>query len=131
MIKTHEGNGVIHMLFHSDYCRFFRLDALHAFFSVERAEMHKAEVVWIRRTYGDKRLAGYLGQYLASQEGETRVSWSWGRVHRVFVHDWEETEQYSEDIKQAILVWDWYLSNDLLWLKCRLGKMRKIRLCMG
>jgi hypothetical protein len=128
MIKTHEGNGVIHLLFHSDYCKFLRLDALHSFFSVCWAEIHKAEVVWIRRTYGDKRLAGYLVQYLASQEGDTRMSWSWGWVHRGFVHDWEEVKRRSEDIKKAIVVWDWYLMNDLVWLKCRLGKTHPTRL---
>ncbi len=34
MIKTHEGNGVIHVLFHSEGCQSLRLDALHSFFLV-------------------------------------------------------------------------------------------------
>jgi hypothetical protein len=128
MIKTHEGNGVIHMLFHSQSCQSLRLDALHSFFSVNWAEVHRAKVVWITKTYGDKRLAGYLTQYLASQEGETRMSWSWGWVHRGFVHDWDEVKRDSTDIKEAIKVWDWYLANDAVWLKCRLGNMRDIKL---
>jgi hypothetical protein len=128
MIKTHEGNGVIHLLFHSEWAKQFRYDALHSFFSVNWAEIHCAEVVWIRKTYGDKRLAGYLTQYLSSQEGETRMSWSWGWVHRGFVHDWEEVKRSSESIRKAIQVWDWYLQNEDLWLKCRLDKLRKPRL---
>lgn len=47
MIKTHEGNGVVHMLFHSEGCQSLRLDALHSFFSVSWDEIHKAPVVWI------------------------------------------------------------------------------------
>lgn len=41
IINTHEGNGVIHMLFHFEMCQSFRLDALHSFFSVNWAEIHK------------------------------------------------------------------------------------------
>jgi hypothetical protein len=128
MIKTEEGNGVIHMLFHSEWCESFRLDALHAWFSVNWAEIHEAPVVWICRTYGEKRLAGYLTQYLASQEGDTRMSWSWGWVHRGFVRDWEEVKRSSENIKKAIDIWDWYLANDPIWLKCRLGKLYHAKL---
>jgi hypothetical protein len=76
MIKTYEGNGVIHMLFHCEGCESMNLDTLHSYFSVNWAGIRKAPVVWICKTYGDKRLAGYLTQYLASQEGETRISWS-------------------------------------------------------
>jgi hypothetical protein len=128
MIKTHEGNGVVHMLFYSEVCKSFRYDALHAWFSVNWNEIHKAPNVWICKTYGAKRLAGYMVQYLASQEGETRMSWSWGWVHRGFVHDWEEVKRNSENIKKAIEVWDWYLANDLLWLKARLNKLREVKL---
>lgn len=125
MIKTHEGHGVIHLLFHCDWAEQFRLDALHSFFSVNWAEIHGAEVVWIRKTYGVKRLAGYLVQYLASQKGETRISWSWGWVHRGFVHDWEKVKHLQPDIKKAIQVWDWYLEQDSVWLKYRLRKTRE------
>jgi hypothetical protein len=128
MIKTHEGNGVIHLLFHSEACQSTNLDSLHSFFSMNWAEIHKAPVVWICKTYGEKRLAGYLTQYLASQEGETRMSWSWGWVHRGFVHDWEEVKRNSEDIKEAIKVWDWYLANEPLWLKARLNRLREVKL---
>ena len=128
MIKTHEGNGVIHMLFHSETCQSFRLGDLHSFFSVNWNEIHKAPIVWIRKTYSDKRLAGYLTQYLASQEGETRMSWSWGWVHRGFVHDWERVKHRSGDIRKAIEVWDWHLANDLFWLKCSLDKMKEVKL---
>ena len=128
MIKTHEGNGVVHSLFHCEGCESFRYDALHAWFSVNWAEIHLAPNVWICKTYGTKRLAGYLTQYLASQEGETRISWSWGWVHRGFVHDWEEVKRSSENIKKAIEVWDWYLANEPLWLKARLNKLREVKL---
>jgi len=129
MIKTCEGNGVIHVLFHSEGCKSLRLDSLHSWFSMNWAEIHKAEVVWIRGTYGDKRLAGYLVQYLASQKGETRISWSWGWVHRGFVHNWEEVKRlHRGDIKKAIEVWDWYLSNETVWLKSRLGKLLEVKL---
>jgi len=128
MIKTDEGNGVIHMLFHCEGCQNIPLDALHSWFSVNWAEIHKAPIVWICKAYGDKRLAGYLTQYLASQKGETRMSWSWGWVHRGFVHDWEELKRSSEDIKRAIEVWDWYLANDLVWRKYRLAKARWAKL---
>jgi len=129
MIKTHEGSGVIHMLFHSGGCQSLRLDVLHSFFSVNWNEIHKAPIVWIRKTYGDKRLAGYLTQYLASQEGETRMSWSWGWVHRGFVQDWKEVKRLNPgDIKKAIQVWDWYLENDPVWLRHRLGKTSESKL---
>jgi hypothetical protein len=72
------------------------------------AEIHLAPNVWICKTYGTKRLAGYLIQYLASQEGETRMSWSWGWVYRGFVHNWDEVKRDSRDIKEAIEVWDWH-----------------------
>lgn len=123
MIKTHEGNGFIHLLFHCEWAQRFRLDALHSFFSVNWAEIHNVEVVWIRKTYGDKRLAGYLVQYLVSQKGEPRISWSWRWVRRGFVHDWEEVKRSSRDIKKAIAIWDWYLENDLSWLRYRLGEI--------
>jgi hypothetical protein len=106
MIKTHEGNGVIHLLFYCKGCESFRYDALHAWFSVNWDDIHKAPNVWLVKTYGEKRLAGYLTQYLASQKGETRMSWSWGWVHRGFVHDWEEVKHSSVDIKEAIDIWD-------------------------
>jgi len=128
MIKTYEGNGVIHMLFHCEGCESISLDTLHSYFSVNWAGIHKAPVVWICGTYGDKRLAGYLTQYLASQEGETRMSWSWGWVHRGFVHDWEEVKRSSENIKKAIETWDWYLANDPLWLKASLNKLLEVKL---
>lgn len=67
-----------------------------------RTEIHRGPIVWICKTYGDKRLAGYLTQYLASQEGETRMSWSWGWGHRGFVKDWEEVKHRSQNIKKAI-----------------------------
>jgi len=128
MIKTHEGNGVIHLLFHSENCRSVGSAALHSFFSINWAEIHEAPVVWIVKTYGDKGLAGYLTQYLASQKGETRMSWSWGWVHRGFVKDWEEIKRSSENIKKAIETWDWYLANDPIWLKCRVGKPSETKL---
>jgi hypothetical protein len=128
MIKTDEGNGVIHMLFHCKGRLDIPLDALHSWFSLNWAEIHKAPVVWICKAYGEKRLAGYLTQYLASQKGETRMSWSWGWVHRGFVKDWEEVKRSSEDIKKAIKVWDWYLENDPIWLKYRLGKTTATKL---
>ena len=128
MIKTFEGNGVIHLLFHSWGCQSLRLDALHSWFSLNWAEIHKAPVVWICKTYGEKRLAGYLTQYLASQKGETRMSWSWGWVYRGFVHDWQEVKRSSENIEKAIQIWDWYLANDLIWLKIRLNKVKKVKL---
>jgi hypothetical protein len=128
MIKTYEGNGVIHLLFHSWGCQSASLAALHSFFSVNWAETHKAPVVWICKTYGDGRLAGYLTQYLASQEGETRMSWSWGWVHRGFVHDWEEVKRSSDGINRAIQVWDWYLENDPVWLRYRLGEASATKL---
>lgn len=84
--------------------------------------------MWICKAYGDKRLAGYLTQYLASQKGETRMSWSWGWVHRGFVHDWEEVKRSSEDIEKAIEIWDWYLANDPVWLKARLDKLHRVKL---
>ena len=126
MIKTHEGKGVVHSFFHCEGCESFRYDALHAWFSVNWAEIHLAPNVWICKTYGTKRLAGYLTQYLASQEGETRMSWGW--VHRGFVHDWEEVKRSSENIKKAIEVWDWYLTNDPFWLKARLNRLREGKL---
>lgn len=128
MIKTHEGNGVVHILFHSKGCEGLRYDALHAWFSVNWNQIHRAPNVWICKTYGAKRLAGYMVQYLASQEGETRMSWSWGWVHRGFVRDWEGVKRNSEDIKRAIEVWDWYLANDPLWLRARLNKLREVKL---
>lgn len=128
MIKTREGNGVVHMLFHSECCDSFRLDALHAFFSANWVEIHRAKVVWIRKTYGDTRLAGHLTQYLASQESGTRMSWSWGWVHSGFVADWERVKYLHGDIKKAIKIWDWYLQNDSIWLKCRLDKLDKVTL---
>jgi hypothetical protein len=129
MIKTHEGNGVIHLLFYCKGCESLRYDSLHAWFSVNWEDIHKAPNVWVAKTYGEKRLAGYLTQYLASQEGDTRMSWSWGWVHRGFVHDWEEVKRlHRGDIKKAIEVWDWYLENDLIWLKCRLGEVNQAKL---
>lgn len=83
------------------------------------------------KIYGDKRLAVYLTQYLASQEGETRMSWSWGWVHRGFVHDWERVKHRSGDIRKAIDVWDWYLQHDLVWLKCRLGELSNETVAQG
>jgi hypothetical protein len=56
------------------------------------------------------------------------MSWSWGWVHRGFVHDWEEVKRNSEDIKEAIEVWDWYLANEPLWLRARLNKLWEVRL---
>lgn len=56
------------------------------------------------------------------------MSWSWGWVYRGFVRDWEEVKHNSEDIKKAIEVWDWYLENNLVWLKCRFGEVNQAKL---
>lgn len=80
------------------------------------------------KTYGDKQLTGYSTQYSASQKGESRMSLSWGWVHRRFVHDWEKVEDNSGNIKKSIEVWNWYLRNDPLWLKCLLEGVKQVKL---
>jgi len=56
--------------------------------------------------------------------GKVNESWSLGWVHRGFEHDWERIKDLQDDIKQTIQVWDWYLRNDLVWLKYLLGKVK-------
>lgn len=53
-------------------------------------------------------------RYSASRNGETRLSWFWGWIHRGLVHNWEEVKHRSEDAKRAIEVLDWHLANDLI-----------------
>ena len=59
------------------------------------------------------------------------MSRSWGWVHRGFVHDWEEVKRSFDTIKKVIQVWEWYLENDLIWLKYRLRRTRAIKLYLA
>ena len=102
-VETSEGNGVIHALFHSAFIEGFKVEvstetdekynpinfrrindtynAIHAYFSTLWEELHGAFIVWCSPVLKNKKVAGYMTQYVSNQTGYLRSSqslkWIW------------------------------------------------------
>ena len=111
-IKTHEGNGVIHLLIWADYLREFasqeKRHLVHCYFSAEWTDIHKSPIVWATKTYGNiKGISRYCVQYVASQKGSTRLSWSKNWVFSGFCEAWRRLcRKYLPDLKKVIEEFD-------------------------
>lgn len=82
VIKTDEGNGVLHILFDGPYIP-------QAWLSSTWQKLHRSKIVDIRLVTGSMRkIATYLvWQYLGNQSS-SRLSWSWGWVFPGFCGAW-------------------------------------------
>ena len=113
VVWSEGAEGVIHVLFFGDFIpqRWLR-DAW-------REITGSAYVVDVRECKDDvedaERLARYcVTQYVATQEGEKRFSWSWGWVFKGFVGVWREFVD-ELGLEQAIQAWRVFMRQGWVW----------------
>jgi hypothetical protein len=109
-IRTHEGNGVLHIIFRGKYIP-------QEWLSAQWADIHKSPIVDIRSLYETRKgLTGivfYLvGNYLAKQSFE-RMSWGYSWVFPAFVSAWKRlVEKYG--FKRGLELWNRLLCSPFL-----------------
>ena len=115
-VRTTEGvSGVIHVLYFGDYIpQKWLSDAW-------REITGSAYVVDIRACKDEVKdvdnLARYcVAQYVASQEGGKRFSWSWGWVFKGFVAVWRQFVR-ELGVRQAIKAWRVFLRRGWVWIE--------------
>lgn len=82
-VETSEGNGVIHAIYHSAF-NGWQFDEIHAYLSCLWQELHDSPIVWNSYVANKFKVAGYICQYMANQDGFLRRSMSNGWVWRGF-----------------------------------------------
>lgn len=82
VVRTREGNGVLHVLYQGPYLS-------QKWLSEQWEQLHGSPVVWIEACHGSgKGAARYVAtQYVAGQDF-ARMFWSYGWVFKGFVSAW-------------------------------------------
>ena len=103
MVRTNEGNGVLHILFRSK--QYIPRNWLIAHWS----DIHKSHYVYIKEPPTD--VAYYVvTQYVAGQGSSyQRCSWSQNWVCKGFVKQWKEILHQTRDWKNQTFNYDYYL----------------------
>lgn len=89
-VKTSEGYGVYHIIYKGKYIP-------QGWLQANWMDIHNAKMVNIKFIRNHpKKLANYVvSQYMSSQQGFNRYSWSWNIVFRGFVGQWKKALKLS------------------------------------